>query len=151
MEMVNIETKEIIDMADNNGEPQKKRGGGCGGTPGGAGVGELSSSDNTPIESPETPKFKLEIEENDIPENWWDKLPDFDPRVYDAIMMEQAAACVEYIFKDLPDMNELRNQMEANKNRKTCPRLKVQVPRTKVIKPKEISYITKIDDFIKDD
>ena len=138
-------------MADNNEEPQKKKGGGCGGNSGGAGVGELSTSDNTPINSPKTPKFKLEIEDNDIPENWWDKLPDFDPRVYDAIMMEQAAACVGYIFKDLPDMNELRNQMESNKNRMTCPRLKVQVPRTKVIKPREISYETKIDSFIKSD
>lgn len=80
-----------------------------------------------------------------MPENWWDKLPDFDPRVYDAIMMEQAEACVNYIFNGLPDMNELMNQMESFKFRKTCPRLKVQVPRTKVIRPSEINYDVTID------
>lgn len=65
--------------------------------------------------------------------------------------MEQAAACVKYIFDGLPDIHDLNNTMEARKNRKICPRLKAEVPRTKVIKPKEIIYDTKIDDFIKKD
>ena len=65
--------------------------------------------------------------------------------------MEQAAACVDYIFQGLPDMHEIEHGLEANKFRKTCPRLKVNVPRTKVIKPKEVIYDTKVDDFIKKD
>ena len=130
---------------------KQKSGGGCGGGAGGAGVGEYSCSDGQCHKTPKTPYYKLEIEENKLPENWWDKLPDFDPRVYDAIAMEQAAACVDYIFKGLPDMRELEHEMEARKNRKTCPRLKTQVPRTKVIKPKEVKCETTIDTFIKKD
>lgn len=143
-------------MAEENKEeqPQKKRGGGgcSGNTP-----SDSSPSCNNPIgeqtpeEAPKTPKFKLQIDENDIPENWWDKLPDFDPRVYDAISMEQAAACVGYIFDGLPEIHDLEHQIEARKFRKICPRKKVQVPRTKVVKPREIQYDTKIDAFIKDD
>ena len=41
--------------------------------------------------------------------------------------------------------------MEARKNRKTCPRLKTQVPRTKVIKPHEVKCEVKIESFIKKD
>ena len=134
-----------------NGGGSKGGGGGCSGGSGGSGMGDYSSASGGCHKTPETPKYKLEIEENKVPENWWDKLPDFDPRVYDSISMEQAAACVNYIFKGLPDMRELEHQMEARKFRKTCPRLKVDVPRTKVIKPKEIIYDTKIDDFIKKD
>lgn len=131
-------------------ELDKKKGGGCsGGT--GPGVGDYSASDGQCHKTPKTPHFKLEIEENDVPENWWDKLPDFDPRVYDAISMEQAAACVKYIFDGLPDMHELEHLMEARKDRKICPRLKTNVPRTKVIKPKEIKYETTIDTWIKKD
>ena len=48
-------------------------------------------------------------------------------------------------------MHELENSMEARKNRKTCPRLKTQVPRTKVIKPKEVIANTPIDDFLRSD
>lgn len=48
-------------------------------------------------------------------------------------------------------MHELENSMEARGFRKICPRLKVQVPRTKVVKPKEIIYNTTIDSFIKKD
>lgn len=114
-------------------EEKKKRGGGCSSGPGGQ--SDYKASDGQCHASPETPKFKLEIEENDVPENWWDKLPDFDPRVYDAISMEQAAACVKYIFDGLPDMHELENKMEARKFRKICPRLKTQVPRTKIVRP----------------
>lgn len=65
--------------------------------------------------------------------------------------MEQAAACVNYIFKDLPEIHDLENSIEGNKHMKTCSRQKVQVPRTKVIKPKEIKYETTIDTFIKKD
>lgn len=149
-----ILSDEEIELIARDSGGQKSRGGGCGGGAGGAGepgVKDISTSDNTPQIAPKTPRFKLEIEENDVPENWWDDLPDFDPRVYDAITMEQAEACVNYIFKGLPDIHELENSIEAKKFRKICPRLKTQVPRTKVIKPKEIKYTTKIDDFIKDD
>lgn len=135
-------------------EQQKSRGGGggCSGSSGGAGDGDESSSMSCNChKSPETPKLKLEIEENELPENWWDRLPDFDPRVFDAILMEQASACVNYIFNDLPDMHDLENQIEANKNPKTCPRLKTQVPRTKVIKPLETVYNIPIDSFINAD
>ena len=134
-------------------KPQKKKGGSCSGNS----SSDSSSSCNNPIgeqtpeEAPKTPRFKLKIDENDIPENWWDKIPDFDPRVYDAISMEQAAACVEYIFDGLPEIHDLEHQIEARKFRKICPRLKTQVPRTKVIMPKSIKYDTKIDAFIKDD
>ena len=96
---------------------------------------------------PKTPKFKLEIEQNDIPENWWDMLPDFDPRVYDAMMMKQAAACVEEVIPT--DVHELQNKMEARKFRKT-DKIQTQIPRTQVIPPKEITYDIKIDSFIKD-
>ena len=130
---------------------EKKKGGSCGGGSGGAGVGEYSASDGQCHKNPKTPLFKLEIEENDIPENWWDKLPDFDPRVYDAISMEQASACIDYIFKDLPEIHDLEHSMQARGFRKICPRLKTQVPRTKLIKPKEIIYDTTIDSFIKKD
>ena len=65
--------------------------------------------------------------------------------------MEQAAACVEYIFDGLPEIHDLEHQIEARKFRKICPRLKTQVPRTKVIMPKSIKYDTKIDEIIKDD
>lgn len=65
--------------------------------------------------------------------------------------MEQAAACVKYIFDGLPEIHELEHLIESRKNRKTCPRLKTQVPRTKVIKPKEIKYETTIDTFMKKD
>ena len=133
-------------------EQQKTRsGGGCSGGAGGAGVGEYSASDGQCHENPKTPLFKLEIEENNLPENWWDKLPDFDPRVYDAISMEQAAACVKYIFDGIPDIHELENMIESRKNPKTCPRLKTQVPRTKVRIPKEVKCEVKIDQFIKKD
>ena len=134
-------------------KPQKKKGGSCSGNS----SSDSSSSCNNPIgeqtpeEAPKTPKFKLKIDENDIPENWWDKIPDFDPRVYDAISMEQAAACVEYIFDGLPEIHDLEHQIEARKFRKICPRLKTQVPRTKVIMPKSIKNEVKIDAFIKDD
>lgn len=99
-------------------------------------------------ESPETPKHKLEIEKNDIPENWWDKLPDFDPRVYDAMMIGAAGACVNYIMAD--DIDKLELKMEARKLRKSKT-VKTQVPRTTVAAPTEITYDTKIDDFIKTD
>ena len=138
---------------DEQQKPQKKKGGGCSGNS----SSDSSSSCNNPIgeqtpeEAPKTPKFKIKIDENDIPENWWDKIPDFDPRVYDAISMEQAAACVEYIFDGLPEIHDLEHLIEARKFRKICPRLKTQVPRTKVQKPREIKYETKIDAFIKDD
>lgn len=131
-------------------EIEKKKGGGCSGGSG-PGAEEYSCSDGQCHKNPKPPLFKLEIEENDVPENWWDKLPDFDPRVYDAISMEQAAACVNYIFEGLPDMHELENQIEARKHRKICPRLKTNVPRTKVIKPKEIKYETTIDTWMKKD
>ena len=139
---------------DEQQKPQKKKGGG--GCSGNSSSDSSSSCNNpigeqTPEEAPKTPKFKLKIDENDIPENWWDKIPDFDPRVYDAISMEQAAACVEYIFDGLPEIHDLEHQIEARKFRKICPRLKTQVPRTKVIMPKSIKYDTKIDAFIKDD
>ena len=65
--------------------------------------------------------------------------------------MEKAAACVKFIFDQLPDMHEQENLMESRKNRKTCPRLKTQVPRTKLIKPKEIRYETTIDSFMRKD
>ena len=65
--------------------------------------------------------------------------------------MEQAEACVSYIFDGLPDMHELENLMEARKFRKICPRLKTKVPRTKIVKPKEIIYDTTVDSFIKKD
>jgi hypothetical protein len=130
---------------------EKAKGGGCGGGAGGAGSGQYSASDGACHKNPKTPLYKLEIEENQLPENWWDKLPDFDPRVYDAIAMEQAAACVDYIFQGLPDMHEIEHGIKANGFRKTCPRLKTQVPRTKVIKPKEVKCEVKIESFIKKD
>lgn len=65
--------------------------------------------------------------------------------------MEQAAACVKYVFNNLPEIHDLEHIIESRKFRKICPRLKTQVPRTKVIKPKEIRYDTTIDTFIKDD
>ena len=146
-------TEDDKEKEDEQQKPQKKKGGSCSGNS----SSDSSSSCNNPIgeqtpeEAPKTPKFKLKIDENDIPENWWDKIPDFDPRVYDAISMEQAAACVEYIFDGLPEIHDLEHQIEARKFRKICPRLKTQVPRTKVKKPREIKYDTKIDAFIKDD
>lgn len=141
----------IEDKIDEKVDDQKKKGGSCGGGAGGAGVGEYSCSDGQCHKNPKTPLYKLEIEENDLPENWWDKLPDFDPRVYDAISMEQAAACVDYIFEGLPEMHELENQIQARGFRKICPRLKTKVPRTKIIKPKEIIYNQTMDSFIKKD
>lgn len=96
---------------------EKARGGGCSNGSSGAGVGEYSSSDKVKHESPETPKYKLEIQMNYPPENWWDKLPDFDPRIYDAISMEQAAACVKYIFDGIPEIHELEHMIESRKNR----------------------------------
>ena len=48
-------------------------------------------------------------------------------------------------------MHELENKMEARKNPKTCPRLKVNVPRTKVKKPKEVKCEVAIDSWIKKD
>ena len=48
-------------------------------------------------------------------------------------------------------MNELENKIESRKNPKTCERLKVCVPRTKVKKPKEIVQETTIDTWIKKD
>ena len=145
-------TEDDKEKEEEQQKPQKKKGGSCSGNS----SSDSSSSCNnligeqTPEEAPKTPKFKLKIDENDIPENWWDKIPDFDPRVYDAISMEQAAACVEYIFDGLPEIHDLEHQIEARKFRKICPRLKTQVPRTKVQKPREIKYDTKIDAFIKD-
>lgn len=139
------------ESVENAVEEVKKKGGGCGGGAGGAGSGQYSASDGACHKNPKTPLFKLEIEENKLPENWWDKLPDFDPRVYDAIAMEQAAACVDYIFQGLPDMHEIENGIQANGFRKTCPRLKTQVPRTKVIMPKEVKCEVKIESFIKKD
>ena len=151
MDVVNAFVHGKSDNQDTSSQQdsEKKKGGGCSG--GTQGVEDYSSSQGKCHGTPETPKFKLEIQKNNLPENWWDKLPDFDPRVYDAIAMEQAAACVDYIFEGLPDMHELEHQIEARKHRKICPRLKTQVPRTKVIKPKEIKYETTIDTFIKKD
>ena len=143
------EEKEQKSEDDQQNSGKKKDGGGCSG--GTNNIDEYKTSDGQCHATPETPKFKLEIEENDVPENWWDKLPDIDPRVYDAISMEQAAACVKYIFDGLPDVHELENQMEARGFRKICPRLKTKVPRTKIIRPKEIIYDTRISDFIKKD
>lgn len=99
--------------------------------------------------APEKPTYKLEIEDNDIPENWWDKLPDYEPRVEDAIMIKKASACVKEIMGF--DVFALEHKMEARKFRKTCMDLKTQVPRTQVIAPKEITYDTKIDSFIRKD
>ena len=65
--------------------------------------------------------------------------------------MEQAAACVNYIFEGLPDMHDLENKLQAKGFPKICPRLKTQVPRTKIIMPKEIIYDTTMDSFIKKD
>ena len=134
---------------DKEGEEEKKRGGNCSGNS--EGDGEYKASDGQCHKTPETPRYKLEIEDNDIPENWWDKLPDFDPRVYDAIALEQAAACVKYVFDGLPDVHELENMMESRKNRKTCSRLKTNVPRTQIVKPKELKYTTTIDSWMKKD
>lgn len=143
---------EVGDMVEDQVKDMaKSKGGGCGGGAGGAGSGQYSASDGACHKNPKTPLFKLEIEENDLPENWWDKLPDFDPRVYDAIAMEQAAACVDYIFQGLPDIHETEHGIQSNGFRKTCPRLKTQVPRTKVIKPKEVKCEVKIESFIKKD
>lgn len=148
------EEKNNMELEKREGEEEdssKKTGGGCSGGSGGSGVGTYCASDGQCHKTPKTPKLTLEIEKNTLPENWWDKLPDFDPRVYDAIAMEQAAACVKYIFDELPDIRELEHLIEARKNRKICPKLKTQVPRTKVKKPKEIKYETTIDTFIKED
>lgn len=136
---------------ESQSEDGKKKGGSCGGGSDGAGSGDYSESDGQCHKTPEAPRYKLEIQENNLPENWWDKLPDFDPRVYDAIAMEQAAACVKYVFDELPEIHELENLIEARKFRKICPRLKTQVPRTKVIKPKEIKYETTIDTWMTKD
>ena len=84
------------EQGNESNDQQKKKGGGCSGET--QGVEDYSTASNKCHGTPETPKFKLEIQKNNLPENWWDKLPDFDPRVYDAIAMEQAAACVDYIF-----------------------------------------------------
>lgn len=92
--------------------------------------------------------MELDIQETQVQKNWWNNLPHFEPRVFDAILMEQARSCVNYIFMDLPDMHELENRIESNKNPKTCPRLKTQVPRTKIIKPLETVYNIPIDSFI---
>lgn len=146
---VEDELKEELENQDEEGDDgEKKKGGSCGG---GSGSNAYQASDKQCHANPEPPRFKLEIEENKVPENWWDKLPDFDPRVYDAIAMEQAAACVKYVFDNLPEQHELEHLMEARKGRKICPRLKVCVPRTKVKKPKEIKYETVIDTWIKKD
>ena len=139
------------DAVPDDVDAEKKRGGSCGGEAGGAGSGQYSAADGACHKNPKTPLFKLEIEENKPPENWWDKLPDLDPRVYDAIAMEQAAACVDYIFKGLPDMHEIEHSIQANGFRKTCPRLKTQVPRTKTIKPKFVKCEVKIDSWVKKD
>lgn len=132
---------------------EKSRGGGGGCSIGsdGAGNGQYSASDGQCHDNPKTPLYKLEIEENELPENWWDKLPDVNPRVYDAIAMEQAAACVNYIFLGLPDMHEIEHGIQANGFRNTCTRLKIQVPRTKTIQPKEVKCQVKIDSFIRKD
>ena len=134
---------------ESGGESQKKKGGSCSGDS--SGNENYKASDGQCHKTPDKPKEKLEIEENTIPENWWDKLPDFDPRVYDAISMEQAAACVKYVFEGLPDMHELENQIEARKHRKICPRLKADVPRTKIVKPREVIYTTRADSWITKD
>jgi len=128
---------------------EKKKKGSC--SDGTNGVEDYSTACGGCHKTPATPKFKLQISENNLPQNWWDKLPDFDPRIFDSITYEQAAACVKFVFDQLPDVHELENQMEARKFPKICPRLKVNVPRTKLVKPKEIIYDTKIDDFIKKD
>ena len=73
-------------VEDKIDEKKKRDKGGCGGSTNG--VEEYKCSDGQCHATPETPKFKLEIEKNDVPENWWDRLPDIDPRVYDAISME---------------------------------------------------------------
>lgn len=65
--------------------------------------------------------------------------------------MEQAAACVSYIFEGLPEMHELENLVQARGFRKICPRLKTKVPRTKLVPPQEIVYDTTMDSFIKKD
>lgn len=154
-DMVEDQVKDMVEEqmqgSDEEQEEKKKGGGPCGGGAGGAGSGQYSASDGACHKNPKTPLFKLEIEENKLPENWWDKLPDFDPRVYDAIAMEQAAACVDYIFEGLPDIHETEHGVQANGFRKTCPRLKTQVPRTKVIKPKEVKCEVKIESFVKKD
>lgn len=144
------ETREDTEVQETD---DKNRGGGCSGGSGGAGSKNptYSASDGQCHKTPKQPHFKLEIQENNLPENWWDRLPDFDPRVYDAIAMEQAAACVKYVFDGIPEIHDLENYMQARGFRKICPRLKTQVPRTKVIKPKEIKYETTIDGFIKKD
>ena len=150
--MVEDKANEMAESGQEEEEEQKKKGGGpCGGGAGGAGSGKYSASDGACHKNPKTPLFKLEIEENQLPENWWDKLPDFDPRVYDAIAMEQAAACVDYIFDGIPNIHEMEHEIQSNGFRKTCPRLKTQVPRTKVIRPKEVKCEVKIESWIKKD
>lgn len=91
--------------------------------------------------------MELDIQETQVQKNWWNNLPHFEPRVFDAILMEQARSCVNYIFMDLPDMHELENRIESNKNPNTSSFMKVSIPRTKVIKPQEITYDTPIDGF----
>lgn len=129
---------------------KKKGGGSCSGGAEGTGAGDHAACCPCPTKECPTPKLTLQVDTNDVPENWWDQLPDFDPRVYDAISMEQAAACVNYITQGLPDMNDAERQLEARKFRKICPKLKVQVPRTKVIKPREITYDTKVSAFVQE-
>jgi len=143
--------EEEEESAEETGSQTKKKGGGCSASSGGAGVGDYSASDGQCHKNPKPPLYKLEIDENDVPENWWDKLPDFDPRVYDAIAMEQAAACVDYIFDGIPDIHELENKIEARKHPQICPRLKTNVPRTKVIRPRELKCEVKIDSWMKKD
>lgn len=154
-DMVEDQVKDMVEEqiqgSDEEQEEKKKGGGPCGSGAGGAGSGQYSASDGACHKNPKTPLYKLEIEENKLPENWWDKLPDFDPRVYDAIAMEQAEACVNYIFQGLPDMHEVENQIQSNGFRKTCPRLKTQVPRTKVIMPKSVKQEVKINSWMKKD
>ena len=146
--------KEEEQQSENqDSDEQKKKGGNCSNSTDGEGENQTSDeqSNDEEEEKKKTPRYALWIDENDTPENWWDKLPDFDPRVYDAIAMEQASACVKYIFDGLPDIHELETMMEARKNRKNCARLKTNVPRTKIVKPKEIKYNTTIDSWLTKD
>jgi hypothetical protein len=48
-------------------------------------------------------------------------------------------------------MHEIEHEIQANGFRKTCPRLKTQVPRTKVIMPKSVKQEVKIDSWMKKD
>jgi hypothetical protein len=138
----------VEDKLKEEAEEQKKKGGSCGGGSGGSGVGEYSASDGQCHKNPKTPLFKLEIEENDLPENWWDKLPDFDPRVFDAMLLDAAKACVDYVMSD--DIDKLEAKIEARKFRKS-EKIQTQIPRTQVVAPTEITYDTKIDTFVQTD